>query len=111
MATAGSVSALDFLAGVNPDFARKLEKQIDLLEKDGPGKSADNEDFWGWVRESFTVSPNVINLNNGGVSPQPKVVQEAHIKYYQLCNEGPSYYMWRILDQGREGLRTKLAEL
>ncbi|RYG43225.1 MAG: aminotransferase class V-fold PLP-dependent enzyme, partial [Chitinophagaceae bacterium] len=29
----------------------------------------------------------------------------------KLSNEAPSYYMWRILDQGREPLREKLAEL
>ena len=63
-----------------------------------------DEDFWGWVRESYTTSPNIINLNNGGVAPQPKVVQDAHIRYYQYCNEAPSYYMWQILDQGREPL-------
>ncbi len=68
-----------------------------------------DEDFWGWVRESYTTSPNIINLNNGGVAPQPKVVQDAHISYYQYCNEAPSYYMWQILDQGREPLREKLA--
>ena len=28
-----------------------------------------------------------------------------------LSNEGPSYFMWRILDQGREPLREKLATL
>jgi selenocysteine lyase/cysteine desulfurase len=50
-------------------------------------------------------------LNNGGVSPQPKPVQEAHIRYYQYANEGPSYFMWRILDQGREPLREKIAKL
>jgi selenocysteine lyase/cysteine desulfurase len=63
------------------------------------------------VRESYTVSGNIINLNNGGVSPQPKPVQEAHIRYYQYANEGPSYFMWRILDQGREPLREKIAKL
>jgi hypothetical protein len=57
------------------------------------------------------VSPNIINLNNGGVAPQPKVVQDAHIRYYQYANEAPSYYMWQILDQGREPLREKLALL
>lgn len=111
LATAGTLSAMDFLAGINAPFAKELEHKISLLENDTSGKSAENEDFWGWVKESYTVSPNVINLNNGGVSPQPKVVQDAHIRYYQYCNEAPSYYMWRILDQGREGLRTKLAEL
>jgi selenocysteine lyase/cysteine desulfurase len=68
-------------------------------------------DFWNYIRECFTVSGNIINLNNGGVSPQPKQVQDAHIRNYQYSNEGPSYYMWRILDQGREPLREKLATL
>lgn len=111
LASAGTLSSLDLLAGVNKPFAKELERKIQRLENLGPGKGAENEDFWGWVRESYTISPNVINLNNGGVSPQPKIVQDAHIRYYQYCNEAPSYYMWRILDQGREGLRLKLAEV
>ncbi len=72
---------------------------------------ASDEDFWAWVKSEYTVSPTLLNLNNGGVCPQPKVVQDAHIRFYQYCNEAPSYYMWRILDQGREALREKLADL
>ena len=68
-----------------------------------------DDDFWAWVRSCFTTSSNIINLNNGGVSPQPKQVQDVHIKYYQWCNEAPTYYMWRSLDEGREPLRRKLA--
>jgi len=32
-------------------------------------------------------------------------------RYNRLSNEAPSYYMWRILDQGREPLRAKLASI
>lgn len=76
---------------------------------DTPPGNASEEDFWAWVQESYTVSPNIINLNNGGVSPQPKVVQDTFEKYNRLCNEAPSYYMWNILNQGREALRADLA--
>ncbi|MBK7109881.1 MAG: aminotransferase class V-fold PLP-dependent enzyme [Bacteroidetes bacterium] len=72
---------------------------------------AADEEFWMIIKNSYTVSTNLINLNNGGVSPSPRVVQEAVERYNKLSNEAPSYYMWRILDKGREGLRTKLAEL
>lgn len=72
---------------------------------------AREEDFWYFVQQAYTVSPNVLNLNNGGVSPAPKVVQDAVTRYNHLSNEAPSYYMWRILDQGKEPLRQKLAEL
>ena len=68
-------------------------------------------DYWEWIRQSYTVSSNLINLNNGGVSPQPKVVQDVFEQYNRMSNEGPSYYMWRILDKGREAVRAGLAEL
>ena len=70
-----------------------------------------DEDFWYQVKMAYTVSASIVNLNNGGVSPQPKVVQHAVERYNQLSNETPSYYMWRILDQGREPVRQKLAQL
>lgn len=109
--SAGAASSLSLLASVNKVFAAELESQVNRIEKMSAEAAAADEDFWGWVRESYTVSPNLINFNNGGVSPQPKVVQDAHIRFYQYCNEAPSYYMWRILDQGREGLRMKLADI
>jgi len=105
---AGSFSFLKF---TDPLFAAELESKINHVNKFTAEEVAGDEDFWSWVREAYTVSPNIINLNNGGVSPQPKVVQDAHIRNYQYCNEAPSYYMWRILDQGREPLRSKLAAL
>jgi selenocysteine lyase/cysteine desulfurase len=72
---------------------------------------AQNEDYWAVIQRSYSVNSNLINLNNGGVSPAPIVVQQAVERYNELSNEGPSYYMWRILDQGREPLREKLAKL
>lgn len=69
------------------------------------------EDFWSMIREAYSVSPVIINLNNGGVSPQPVHVQEMEYKYIQMSNEAPSYYMWRTLDMGKEPLRQKLADL
>ncbi len=72
---------------------------------------ARDEDFWHLVKQAYTVSPAILNLNNGGVSPQPRVVQEALAHYNRLSNEAPSYYMWRVLDKGREPLRARLAAL
>ena len=73
--------------------------------------AAQNEDYWSVIQQSYTVNPNLINLNNGGVSPAPRVVQQAVERYNQLSNEGPSYYMWRVIDLGREPLRERLAAL
>lgn len=76
-----------------------------------PGAAAQDEDYWSVIQRAYSVNPNLIDLNNGGVSPSPIVVQEAVERYNKLSNEGPSYYMWRILDEGREPLREKLAGL
>lgn len=72
---------------------------------------ASDETFWYQIKNMYSSSPGLLNLNNGGVSPQPIIVQEAFERYNRLCNEAPSYYMWRILDQGREPLRQRLADL
>ncbi|HYG52772.1 MAG TPA: twin-arginine translocation signal domain-containing protein, partial [Flavobacteriales bacterium] len=110
--TAGALAgAMAFSPLLSKAEVKTFEEKAKYLAGLDPATITNDEDFWSWVRESFTVSPNIINLNNGGVAPQPKVVQDAHIRYYQLCNEGPSYYMWRVLDQGREPLRAKLAKL
>lgn len=106
-----TTGAFTFLPLTNSLFAKEAEKKFQQFQSLHPDEALTDEDFWGWVKEQYTVSPNLLNLNNGGVSPQPKVVQDAHIRFYQFCNEAPSYYMWRTLDEGREALRGKLAEL
>lgn len=88
-----------------------MEKALRQAEQISPDTLATDEDFWYYIQQSFTVSSALINLNNGGVSPAPKQVQDAMKRYYDYSNEAPSYYMWRILDQGRETLRSNLAGL
>ena len=42
-----------------------------------PEDVARDEDFWFEVAQAFTVDRSLINLNNGGVSPAPALVQDA----------------------------------
>ena len=108
----GTFSATAFLSGLTrPAWSRDLDKALLRVENRPPHELAGDEDFWYFVQQSFTVSPELINLNNGGVSPSPKVVVDAVKRYLDYSNEGPSYYMWRILDQGREPLRDDLARV
>src|SRR5262245_37177195 len=72
---------------------------------------ARDEDFWFNVRHAFTVDRNIINLNNGGVSPSPKIVMDTEVRYLEVENLTPSYYMWRILDPGIEVARRRLARM
>lgn len=96
---------------MDPLFAAELEERVKSISHLDPKQVASDEDFWGWVQQAYTVSPNIINLNNGGVSPQPRSVQEAMIRYYEYANEVPSMTMWRHLDQGRTSVRRDLAAL
>ncbi|MEO7394869.1 MAG: aminotransferase class V-fold PLP-dependent enzyme, partial [Chitinophagaceae bacterium] len=109
---AGMFSATALLSSLTqPAWNRNLQRALHNAEKISPSELASEEEFWYYIQQAFTVSPSLINLNNGGVSPAPKTVQEAMKRYYDYSNEAPSYYMWRILDQGREPLRKNLANL
>lgn len=108
LATAGALSLSSFFTNT---FGNGLNEAIQEASGKPIPDITTNEDFWHFVQQSFTASPNVLNLNNGGVSPQPKVVQEAFEKYNRISNEGPAYYMWNVLGQGREVVRKNLAAL
>lgn len=87
-------------------IARNLRKQSGSSEE-----IAADEDFWFEVQQAFTVDRSLVNLNNGGVSPAPAIVQEAMKDHLDFSNEAPAYTMWRILEPQREQVRKQLARL
>ena len=74
-----------------------------------PEEMASDEEFWFEIQQAFTVDRSLINLNNGGVSPSPKVVQDAMRRYLEFSNQAPVYTMWRILEPQIENVRQQLA--
>jgi len=74
-----------------------------------PAAIAGDESFWFEVQQAFTVDRSLINLNNGGVSPSPAIVQEAMKRHLDYSNTAPTYAMWRVLEPQREGVRQRLA--
>ncbi len=74
-----------------------------------PEEIAADESFWFEVQQAFNVDRSIINLNNGGVSPAPELVQEALKRYLDYSNAAPVYTMWRILEPQRETVRQRLA--
>jgi selenocysteine lyase/cysteine desulfurase len=53
---------------------------------------------------------SIVNLNNGGVSPSPAVVQEAMKRHLDYSNTAPPpYALWQILEPQRETVRQRLA--
>jgi len=76
-----------------------------------PLETARDEDFWFEVQQAFTIDRSIMNLNNGGVSPAPEIVQEAMKDHLDFSNEAPAYTMWRVLEPQRESVRKQLAHL
>jgi len=73
--------------------------------------AAQDEDFWFDIQQSFSVTRGIINLNNGGVSPSPRLVTEALVRYIWQQEDATAYTMWQILEPQSETVRTGLAEM
>lgn len=106
-----AAAALSLPALTGKAIAEDVSDALLALNKLSPLEAAQDEDIWIRMAQAYTVYPNVINLNNAGVSPQPKIVQDAFERYCRFSNEAPSHFMWHVLDRGREMLRSKLADL
>jgi isopenicillin-N epimerase len=76
-----------------------------------PAQAATDEDFWFAIQNAFTVTRGIINLNNGGVSPSPRIVTEALVRYIWQQEDATAYTMWQLLEPQSETIRTGLAEL
>jgi len=75
-----------------------------------PEEVAADEDFWTEVRNAFTIDRNIINLNNGYVSPAPRVVQEAMRRYLEYSDMGPWHTMINVLERQVETVRRRIAQ-
>ncbi|MBI4548938.1 MAG: aminotransferase class V-fold PLP-dependent enzyme [Ignavibacteriae bacterium] len=87
---------------------RAAVKRVEHLS---PEKAAEEEDFWFEIQQAFTVTRGIINLNNGGVSPSPRIVTEALVRYIWEQEDATAYTMWQILEPQSETIRTGLAEM
>lgn len=75
------------------------------------GDVARDEDFWLTVQQAFAVDRTITNLNNGGVSPSPRTVQDAVRRYTEQANTIPAYELWRHQEPQIESVREGLASI
>ena len=76
-----------------------------------PAEAAMNEDYWFEIQRSFSITRGITNLNNGGVSPSPRIVTEALCRYIWQQEDVTAYTMWSILEPQSETVRTGLADI
>src|SRR6516162_8783328 len=75
-----------------------------------PQEVARDEDYWTEIRNAFTIDRNVVNLNNGYVSPAPRPVQDALRRYLEYSDMGPWHTMINTLEGQVEAVRRRLAD-
>lgn len=77
-----------------------------------PAEAAADESLWFEVQQAFTVDRSVSNLNNGGVSPAPRVAQEAQKRHLDYANTlPPPVALWQVQEPQRETVRSRLARV
>jgi len=74
-----------------------------------PKVIARDERYWREIQQAYSADRGIVNLNNGGVSPSPIVVQNAMKRHLDFSNTTPAYSMWRILEPQREPVRRRVA--
>ncbi len=75
-----------------------------------PDEIASDESYWAVIQRAFTQDRSIINLNNGGCSPSPLVVQEAQARHLSRANSmPPPVVLWREQEPAREHIRERLA--
>src|SRR5881398_3564616 len=103
------------LAALSSATVASLLRNIEAATKNVAHLTAEqaamDEDYWFAIQNSFTVTRGIINLNNGGVSPSPRIVTEAFVRYTWQQEDATAYTMWQILEPQSETIRTGLAEV
>jgi isopenicillin-N epimerase len=108
--TLGQPAAVAVVATFHPAGVRGILEATER-EMRSPAEVARDESFWMVVQNAFAVDRSLINLNNGGVSPAPELVQEALKRHLDYSNTAPVHTMWRVLEPQSETVRTMLARM
>ncbi len=103
-------------AGISASFfSCKNIFKPDTMIADSPAThstdTATDETFWKPIQDAFLTPTNFINLNNGGVCPQPLPVQESHQNFLRKANEAPAFYILQEYARERALVKQQLAGL
>jgi len=109
MKRAAAMTALGVVM-LRDDAFERIQAAVTGAGDAPPDELAKNEDFWFNVQNAYDVDRSVINLNNGGVAPSPRVVMDAMHRHDRFTNQLPSRHLWDVLDPQVETVRATLAK-
>jgi isopenicillin-N epimerase len=105
---AGTAGTVAIAAFTNESLAR-VARAAERTHGQTAGDLAADENYWREIQQAFTLDRTLINLNNGGCCPSPRVVHEAFKRYLDISNQAPVYHMWQVLEPNIESVRRRLA--
>lgn len=105
------MTSIGTLAFQTQGFARALEAVGQLDVTQSALETASDEDFWTTIQMAYAMDRTYINLNNGGVSPSPRVVMDSVKRYMDFTNGAPARNLWSHLEPTVETVREKLAKM
>lgn len=107
------MTAIGTVAGgvaiLRDDAISRVQAAVSASGDAPPDQLAANEDFWFEVQQAYDVDRSLLNLNNGGVAPSPRVVLDAMHRHTEFTNHLPSRHLWDVLDPQVEPVRKRLA--
>jgi len=96
------------LAALRPDgLARVLAASRSVADR-RPEQVATDEDFWFEVQQAFTVDRNIVNLNNGTMQPNLRIVQDAMRRHYEYSANAGAHTTGDLAEE-IERVRRRLA--
>lgn len=97
------------LAALKSDALARITPTVRNLHGRTPEDVAQDEDFWRQIQQAFDIDRGMVNLNNGGVAPSPRVVNAAFQRYLAVSNQAPAITMWSWIEPEIEAVRRRLA--
>ena len=102
-------AAVPLRPALRNDGIDRILRATGFVETRSADEVAADEDYWFEIQQAFTVDRSIVNLNNGGVSPSPRVVQDAMKRFLDYANQAPVYTMWQVQEPQIESIRRRLA--
>jgi selenocysteine lyase/cysteine desulfurase len=91
------------------DAVSRIRRTARAVDGRSPAAVAEDEDFWREIQDAFDIDRALVNLNNGGVAPSPRVVHQALLRYLTVSNQAPAITMWGWIEPEIESVRRRLA--
>ncbi|MSR47932.1 MAG: aminotransferase class V-fold PLP-dependent enzyme [Planctomycetes bacterium] len=91
--------------------AERLHAAVTRVAARPAADVASDEEFWLPVQQAWDTDRALLNLNNGGCSPSPRIALEAVFRRWRFANDVMYHHLMTVLDPRRESVRTQLADL